>query len=254
MTQSAATRPNDRLRGRPSGALSTGWAPAQPGAPEPLPSGLSMRRILNILRGAAVGTVLLNLGACVPASRIQQVQYTCPEVDTGRRNRWVQLSLNGRVLPPSRAQAGDPAAGNPLQLADLSADSIFAFGVITDSARLAEHGFCRGVIAGMITTVAEARRLGLSSPPPALCVSAARYPGEVSVGDTLRLRAGQLDILHECDRPPPGEVRWRSSDEDVFGIDATGQVVGRRPGSAEAIASFETVEARIQIRVRPSPP
>ena len=207
-------------------------------------------------------TAVLHLGGCafVPRSAAiqdsSQVQHVCPDArtDLERGPRWTQLSLNGRVLPPTQLQAGTPRSENPPELAHLSADSIFDFVVVTDSARLAELGFCRGVIGGAITTVAEARRLGLRPAPPQLCVEPVRYTQELAVGDTLRLRSGQLDILRECDRPSPGVVQWRSSDEAVLGIDATGLVIGRRPGAAEAIAFFDGVEARIRLTVRPRQP
>ena len=212
-------------------------------------------------RSAALATALLRLGGCLPApgssageDTSDVVQRACPGVATDLETgpRWVQISLDGRVLPPTRARPGNPGAENPPEVAHLSADSVFDLALITDSGRLAALGFCPGVIGGAITTVAEARRLGLRPPPPALCVWVERFPAEVAVGDTLRVRPGQLDLMHECDRPPPGEVRWRSSDEEVLGVDSTGLVTGRRPGVEEAIARFETVEARVGITVTPT--
>ena len=48
--------------------------------------------------------------------------------------------------------------------------------------------------------------------------------GALSVGDTLRLRAGGVDILTECDLAPPRSVRWSSSDEAVLRVSEDGLV------------------------------
>lgn len=55
----------------------------------------------------------------------------------------------------------------------------------------------------------------------------------MTVGDTLQLRAGGLDILGECDNAAPKSVRWSSSDSTVVHVDHTGRLVARQRGAAE---------------------
>jgi hypothetical protein len=134
-------------------------------------------------------------------------------------------------------------------------DDIFNMEFISDTAAIARYGLCPGVTAIVITTVADARRRGLQPPPPKLCVRSlnSRHPLRLAlpVGSHFRVAAGQLDILDECDRPAPPDVRWASNDPRVLEVDSAGVVRGRAPGRAEVIASASGVAARLAVTVVP---
>jgi len=73
---------------------------------------------------------------------------------------------------------------------------------------------------------------------PALCV---RPPSvwpyaeaAVQVGTTMQFAAGQLDILGECDRAAPPDVRWRSGVPTVAAVDDSGRLQALRPGRGSA--------------------
>jgi hypothetical protein len=72
----------------------------------------------------------------------------------------------------------------------------------------------------------------------------------VQVGDSLRLRAGGVDILRECDLAPPAVVRWRSSDSTIAHVDQTGLIHARRAGSADITVRAGWVTATHPVRVR----
>jgi hypothetical protein len=164
--------------------------------------------------------------------------------------------LDGRVLEVERAATAGAGRNDAAsrRIAAIPADSIFDVQVVTDSGELATYRLCPGDLALVFTTTAEARRLGLRARPPALCIEAMDRPYSLRtalpVGTVLRVRAGGLDILHECDLGPPPEVRWASSDTNILTVDSTG-VVGRRPGRAMIIASAGGAEVSESITVIP---
>jgi hypothetical protein len=72
-----------------------------------------------------------------------------------------------------------------------------------------------------------------------------------AVGAEFQFAAGQLDILDECDREPPPDVRWTSSVPAVATIDARGRVRAVAPGRTEVIVRAALAEARHGIVVVP---
>jgi hypothetical protein len=88
---------------------------------------------------------------------------------------------------------------------------------------------------------------------PALClrgVPLRALPRDpMTVGDTLQLRAGGLDILEECDNALPVPVRWSSSDSTVVSVDQTGRLLALRPGAADIViqARWASVSHRVTI-------
>jgi hypothetical protein len=135
------------------------------------------------------------------------------------------LVLDGRVSDEVRPDAQAEAAQR--RLAAMPVDSIVDLRFVDDSAGLAALGLCPADGGAMVvTTAAYARAHGLRPPPPALCVRAVdgRHPPRmaVPVGQAVRVAAGQLDILDECDRPAPPDVRWTSSKLAVLMVDGVG--------------------------------
>ena len=171
----------------------------------------------------------------------------------------------GCSRPPEAALAGKPAPcialpdsstlldGKPVRddaIRGLDVDSIFNMLLLTDSAALATYGLCPGRPTVAFITHAEARRLDLRPPPPALCLRGVN--GVLPVGNSVRLSAGQLDILSECDREAPPGLSWRSGDTTILTVDSAGTVTARSPGEAEVVVTASTVEAKNEIRVVPA--
>jgi len=74
---------------------------------------------------------------------------------------------------------------------------------------------------------------------PSLCVKEAFYrpdPDTLVVGEEVQLHAGGLDILRECDRPPPPEIEWSSSEPEIVAVGRSGALKAIRPGQADAVA------------------
>ena len=191
-------------------------------------------------------------GAAGPAG--PQAACAPAPANTGMRPLSLAYVLDGRLLardvPPFAGAGPDPT--RPPEFASLAVDDVFDMDFVTDAAALARLGLCPGTTAVVVTTVAEARRRGLRPPPPALCIRSPIASGPelvLPVGDTLRVAAGQLDILHECDRPAPAAVRWASSDPGILEVDSAGIVRGRAVGRADLIASADSAEARLTITV-----
>lgn len=141
------------------------------------------------------------------------------------------LVLDGRVSDEVRPDAQAEAAQR--RLAAMPVDSIVDLRFVDDSAGLAALGLCPADGGAMVvTTAAYARAHGLRPPPPALCVRAVdgRHPPRmaVPVGQAVRVAAGRLDILDECDRPAPPDVRWTSSKLAVLMVDGVGVARARR--------------------------
>lgn len=88
-----------------------------------------------------------------------------------------------------------------------------------------------------------------------LCLRGPRYrqlPREaLAVGDTIRLRAGGVDILTECDLAPPPVVRWESSDEGVLRVASDGLVTAVAPGTGWVIARARLAHASHRLVVKP---
>jgi hypothetical protein len=132
---------------------------------------------------------------------------------------------------------------------ELDVDSIFNMIFLSDSTQLSAYGLCPGKPALAWITTAYARRHGLRPPPPALCI---RYvDGALPVGERIRLSAGQLDILDECDRSAPAGLTWRSANPDVASVDSTGEVTAKAPGKTEVIVTASGADARHAIEVIP---
>ena len=193
-----------------------------------------------------------------------EAEASCAGSPTNGRMQPLTLAyvLDGRLLardvrsPAVGAPPGaPPEPEQPPEVARLGVDDIFNMEFISDTAAVASYGLCPGTTAVVITTVAEARRQGLRPPPPALCIRPlpVGYSEDLvlPIGAAFRVGAGQLDILHECDRPAPPEVHWASSNPDVVEVDSTGLARGRARGRAELVASAEGVEARLTVTVVP---
>jgi hypothetical protein len=163
------------------------------------------------------------------------------------------LVMDGRVLG-EQAEGAPPTAAQR-RFAALPVDSIFDLRFVSDSAGLAMYGLCPGATAAVATTTAEARRLGLRPPPPALCLrtTAGRTLPRLAfpVGSEFRFTAGQRDILDECDREAPPGVRWGSSAPAVAAVDSVGRLRALSPGTAEVVARVGGAEARFAVTVVP---
>lgn len=87
---------------------------------------------------------------------------------------------------------------------------------------------------------------------PSLCVRAG-LAGRIGlpVGAEQRFGAGLLDILEECDRPPPPSVQWRSSDPGVATVDTSGIVRGVAVGRVEIVVGTGLRAVRVPIDVVP---
>lgn len=71
------------------------------------------------------------------------------------------------------------------------------------------------------------------------------------VGESVRLTAGRLDLLHECDRPAPAGVRWTTSDTVVATVGANAMLRALAPGRIQAVARARGSEASLDITVVP---
>jgi hypothetical protein len=71
----------------------------------------------------------------------------------------------------------------------------------------------------------------------------------LSPGDTVRLRAGGLDILAECDLAPPPSVSWGSSDSTVLRVSPEGVITAVDVGTATIIARARFVHASHRLMV-----
>jgi hypothetical protein len=161
--------------------------------------------------------------------------------------------VDGQVL--GEQVQGAPATAAQRRFAALPVDSIFDLRFVGDSAGLAAYGLCPGATAAVAVTAAEARRLGLRPPPPALCLrtTAGRALPRASfaVGAEFRFAAGQRDSLDECDREAPPDVRWASSAPAVAAVDSGGRLRALSPGTAEVVARAGGAEARFAVTVVP---
>lgn len=179
------------------------------------------------------------------AARQMSARPVCPPptvIAAVPRPESVSVVLDGREV--------DARAPLPLPT-----DSIFSMQIVSDSAGLAAYGLCPGSHVMVVTSTAEAARRGLRPPPPPLCVRSptSRHPPRlaVPVGRSIRVVAGQLDILNECDRAAPTSVQWISSDSAILRVDSAGLASARAPGHAEIILSAEGGEARLSVAVVP---
>lgn len=87
--------------------------------------------------------------------------------------------------------------------------------------------------------------LAACQPEPSLCIRQAYYhPDTVAVGTVVELSAGQLDILDDCDRPPPPNVYWSSSAPNVAAISENGVLKALSTGRVDAIARSDSATAR----------
>jgi hypothetical protein len=85
---------------------------------------------------------------------------------------------------------------------------------------------------------------------PSLCIRQAYYhPDTVAVGTVVELSAGQIDLLDDCDRPPPPNVVWSSSAPTVATISESGVLKALSTGRVDAIARSDRVTARWSIVV-----
>lgn len=82
---------------------------------------------------------------------------------------------------------------------------------------------------------------------PPLCIKQAYSrpdPDTISVGTTVELAPGQLDILGECDRWPPVQVEWSSSAPAIARVSDDGVLVAVSPGKVDAVARSGPATAR----------
>jgi hypothetical protein len=159
----------------------------------------------------------------------------------------------GRAAPPRAADSAGPAVvGSP---PPFPTDSVATMSIVDDARSLARYGLCDGDRALVVVTQAYADRHGIRSPAPHLCIEPA--DGSLAlrialpVGETRRIRAGELDILHECDLGPPAGVRWTSSDSRVVRVDSLGRATARAPGRAVISAHAGGVTVRDTFTVVP---
>lgn len=74
--------------------------------------------------------------------------------------------------------------------------------------------------------------------------------GSLSVGDSIQLRAGRLDLMMECDLDPPLGVRLRSSNPALLSVATSGWIKAQAAGHVDVIARAGlTSEARWPLRI-----
>jgi len=104
--------------------------------------------------------------------------------------------------------------------------------------------FSAGIASTLVLTVSCGRST--------LCFNAAPHQRVVPVGVQFQLRAGLLDILHDCDLPAPAGLQWLSANPEIATVDTNGVLRGIRPGRTEAIARYGRKQVRTPIEVVPA--
>jgi len=85
---------------------------------------------------------------------------------------------------------------------------------------------------------------------PPLCIRQAYYhPETITAGTVVELSAVQLDILDDCDRPPPPNVDWSSSAPTVAAVSESGTLTVLSAGNVDSLAHLDSVTARWSIVV-----
>lgn len=85
---------------------------------------------------------------------------------------------------------------------------------------------------------------------PSLCLREP-WKGAFTVGSTVDLEPGQRDVLDECDRPPPPDLEWSSSDPSVASVTNIGVVRAVAPGDVEISVRSGLAVARWEVTVFP---
>ena len=187
---------------------------------------MTLQRILMHL--ALLTVVTAGFVGCVGARRTHPaaITPTCPPSTIASRDGAVRIVsvLDGQVLGEEVKRA--PRTPAQARIAALPPDSVFTLRFVRDSAGLATYGLCPGATAFVVVTVAEAQRRGLRPSPPQLCLrtTAGRALPRMAfpMGSEFRFKAGQLEMLAECDRAAPPGVTWSSSAPGVATVDSSG--------------------------------